>query len=500
MKGVSEPMLLGIDVGTSAVKVGLFTADGETAALAWRAYPVHAPRPGWAEQMPDDWWTAACGAIHEVLAAAETEQVAAVGLCGQTPGHVLVDASGRAVGPAIIWQDRRAEAEAAWLGKNVTAQQAREWVGLDSLADSTLPPARMLWLANHRPRDWARCAVVLQPKDYISLRLTGECATDIHSAFGLASGDAEAYIPAFFDLLGLDIGRLPLLQSPTAVLGEVTETASEETGLPVGTPVVVGTVDAWAEIIGCGGTEPGRAVDIAGTSEVVALVVDNFGREDGITGSRLFGNLGWLGGPTQAGGAALHWFADGFYDEAEGVLARLEADAASVQPGSDGLLFLPYLAGERAPIWDSAARGAFVGLTFGHTRAHCARAVYEGVAFSMRHILSLAERASGVTANALRVSGGGSRSALWNQIKADVTKKQVLRMDVPEAGALGAAMLASIGVGLYRDHRAAAAAMVRAHVAAEPNRERSLLYESSFVRYQSLYATLKDWFSGQSSE
>lgn len=495
MKGVSDPMLLGIDVGTSAVKVGLFTADSGAATLAWRAYPVHAPRPGWAEQMPDDWWTAACSAIHEVLATAEAGQVAAVGLCGQTSGHVLVDASGQAIGPAIIWQDRRAEAEAAWLGENVTPQQAREWVGLDSLADSALPPARLLWLQKHRPDEWARCTAVLQPKDYISLRLTGECATDIHSAFGLASGDAEAYIPAFFDLLGLDIGRLPPLRSPTAVLGEVTRKASEEAGLRIGTPVVVGTVDAWAEIIGCGGTEPGRAVDIAGTSEVVALVVDNCGRQEGIRGARLLGNLCWLGGPTQAGGGALQWFADGFYANTEGVLARLEADAASVQPGSDGLIFLPYLAGERAPIWNSAARGAFVGLTFGHTRAHCARAVYEGVAFSVRHILSLAEQASGVTANALRVSGGGSRSALWNQIKADVTKKQVLRMEVPEAGALGAAILASIGVGLYRDHRAAAAAMVRAHVAAEPNRERSLLYESLFSRYQSLYATLKDWFS-----
>jgi xylulokinase len=500
MKGLSSPLLLGIDVGTSAVKVGLFATDGRTVSLAWRAYATHTPHPGWAEQMPDDWWTAACSAIREALAETEAEQVAAVGLCGQTPGHALVDASGRAVGPAIIWQDRRAEAEAAWLGESVTAQQAQDWVGLDGLADSALPPARLLWLQKHRPDEWARCAAVLQPKDYISLRLTGEFATDPYSAFGLANADTEAYSPALFALLGVEMRLMPPLRSPTAVAGGVTQAASEQTGLPAGTPVVVGTVDAWAEIIGCGGAAPGRAVDIAGTSEVVALVADCPPEVQDITGSRLIGNLRWLGGPTQAGGGALRWFAEGFYpgtDSAES--GRLEADAASVQPGSDGLIFLPYLAGERAPIWDSAARGAFVGLTFRHTRAHCARAVYEGVAFAVRHILALAEQSSGLTADAVRVSGGGSRSALWNQIKADVTGKRVLEMEASEAGALGAAMLAAIGTGIHRDHEAATAAMVRAHVAAEPNPDHRLLYELSFARYQSLYAALKGWFSEPAS-
>lgn len=498
MKGGSNPMLLGIDVGTSAVKAGLFTTGGRPVSLVRRVYPLHQPQPHWAEQMPDDWWAATRGAVREALVEAATGQVVAVGLCGQTPGHVLVDGSGQALGPAIIWKDRRAQAEAAWLAENVTAGQARNWTGLDHLGDSALPPARLLWLAKHRPDDWARCVAILQPKDYISLRLTGEFATDMHSAFGLVGADAGEYDPALFSLLGVDLRRMPPLRSPTSFVGCVTQVASEETGLPAGTPVVVGTVDAWAEIIGCGGVAPGRAVDIAGTSEVVALITD-WPAAGYSMGSHLMGDLHWLGGPTQAGSGALRWFTDAFYPEIESAAAldRLESDAASVQPGCEGLVFLPYLAGERAPIWDSAARGAFAGLTFGHTRAHCARAVYEGVALAVRHILTLSEQASGLTADELRISGGGSRSVLWNQIKADVTGKRVLRMGVAEAGALGAAMLAAIGMGIHRNCKDAAAAMSHAHVAAEPDPSRRVLYDSLFARYQCLHAALQPWFAGQ---
>ena len=179
------PLLIGIDLGTSAVKVGLFDADGRPVALAREPYPLGTPRPGWAQQMPADWWAATCSALRWALARVDAARVAAIGLASQAPGQVLVDVGGAPLGPALIWQDRRASAEVAWLAERVTHAQAQAWTGLSSLADSALPPARLLWLATHRHDDWARCAAILQPKDYLHLRLTGEIATDVHSGFGL---------------------------------------------------------------------------------------------------------------------------------------------------------------------------------------------------------------------------------------------------------------------------------------------------------------------------
>jgi xylulokinase len=494
MNAGAKPLVLGIDLGTSAVKVGLFSLRGEPVAVARETYPLHAPRPGWAEQMPADWWAATCRAVRRALAETQCTRIVAVGLCGQTPGHVLVDSAGDALGPAITWQDRRAEQQAAWLAERVTEEQAQAWVGLRSLADSALPPARLKWLASERRDDWVHCQVILQPKDYLALRLTGACATDIHSGFALVDPEVRRYSDALLALLEVEGGRLPRLLKPTDIVGSVTSAAAEETGLPAGLPVATGTVDAWSEIIGCGGAADGRAADIAGTSEVVAVVTDRPVQGADITSSELIGGLHWLGGPTQAGGDALSWLARGFYaaTDADAVLARIEAEAASVEPGSDGLVFLPYLNGERAPIWDGQARAAFVGLTSAHGREHCARAVYEGVAFAVRHILAVCEEATGLRPEALRVSGGGSRSRFWNQIKADVTGMPVLQCEVAEAGALGAALLAAVAVGAHGNHASAAAEMVRILTRIEPNAALKSRYDDLFRIYRQLYPTLRE--------
>ncbi len=487
-------LLLGIDLGTSAVKAGLFTAGGRPVSLARRTYPLLTPHTGWAEQLPADWWAATCAALREVLAPADADAVAAIGLSGQAPGQVMVDAGGAALGPALIWQDRRADAEAAWLAEHVSPAQARAWTGLENLADSALPPARLRWLATHRVADWGRCVAVLQPKDYLHLRLTGEVATDLHSGFGLLDPATRRYHPALLSLLEVDARRLPPALEPTAIVGRVTHQAAGETGLAPGTPVVVGTIDAWCEIVGSGVSAPGQAVDVAGTSEVIALIGEVRTGVNGIFDSPLIGDLRWLGGPTQAGGGALVWLASGFYPDEAGRLDRLEAESAAIPPGAGGLLFLPYLAGERTPIWDERARGAFVGLTFGHTRAHCARAVYEGIALAVRHVLELCERAAGACAAELRVCGGGSRSALWNRIKADVIGRPVLQLEVAEAACLGAAMLAALGAGLYSGYRSAADAMVRPGSAIAPNPALRPLYDELFAAYVQLYPALRPTF------
>ena len=488
-------LLVGLDLGTSAVKVGLFDATGRLLRLARREYPLYTPRPGWAEQEPQEWWEATCTALREALAEVDAGQVAAVGLSGQTPGHVLVTADGTPLGRVIIWSDRRATAEAAWLARQVTPQQARDWTGYPFIAEATLPPARLLWLKAHRPDDWARCAAIVQPKDFIALRLTGRIATDRHSSFCLFNSQTGRYHPEYLELLGMEPDKMPPVLAPTEVVGHVRPEAATATGLAVGVPVVTGTIDAWCDIIGCGGIVPGRAVDVAGTSEVVALVTDGPAEGKGVFSSPLLEGLYWVGGPMQTGGGALLWLLRGFYREEAG-FAQLEDEASAVPPGAGGLLFLPYLRGERAPVWDETASGAFVGLTDRHTRAHCARAVYEGVAFAVQHVLSLAEGAAGLTATELRVCGGGSRSRFWNQLKADVTGKRVLELQVAETAVLGAAMWAAVSIGLYPDMGTAAGRMVRVKAELSPDFSLRSRYDELAALYQDLYSALQGTFAG----
>ena len=490
----SDHLFLGLDLGTSAVKVGLFDAAGRLLRLARREYPLYTPHPGWTEQEPLEWWEAARAALREVLDGADAGRIAAVGLSGQTPGHVLVAADGRSLGRAIVWSDRRAVAEAAWLAESITPQQARAWTGYPFISSATQPPARLLWLKAHRPDDWNRCAAIVQPKDFIAQQLTGHIATDVNSSFCLLHPETKRCHADYLALLGVEPEKMPPALSPTDVVGAVTPGAAALTGLPVGAPVVIGAIDAWCDIIGCGGVEPGCAVDIAGTSEVVALVTAQPVEGDGVFSSPLVEERHWIGGPMQMGGAALEWLARGFY-EGEPDFERIETEAASIVPGAEGLLFLPYLRGERAPIWDSEARGAFVGLTDRHTRAHCARAVYEGVAFTVRDVLERCLAAAEIRPEALRVSGGGARSAFWNQIKANVTGLTVQQMAVSDAACLGAAILAAGGVRGFDSLADAAVAMTHPAATFEPQTAHAAAYQTLFSLWRELYLALQPTFS-----
>ncbi len=489
-----KELFVGVDLGTSAVKVGLFDGAGQMLRLARRSYPLYTPRPGWAEQEPAEWWVATCSALQEATNSAGRGRIAAVGLSGQAPGHVLVTADGTALGRAMIWSDLRAGAEAAWLAEQVTPQQARALTGYRSLSSATQPPARLLWLKTHRADDWNRCAAAVQPKDYIALRLTGRIATDVNSGFCLLRPQTGDYDTDYLALLGLDLAKLPVALQPTEVVGLVRPDAAAVTGLPSGTPVVSGTIDAWCDIIGCGGVAPGCAVDVAGTSEVVALVTAQPVEGDGVYSSPLVEGLSWIGGPMQAGGAVLEWLARGFYNGEPGY-QRLEAEASVITPGAEGLLFLPYLRAERAPLWDDTIRAAFVGLTDHHTRSHCARAAYEGVAFAVADILERSVAAAGTTPETLRVSGGGARSPLWNQIKADVTGLRVQQMAVSDAACLGAAMLAAIGVGTWSGLADAAASMTHPAAFFDPRPTHTATMRTLFALWQTLCPALRTAFS-----
>jgi len=494
-------LFVGLDLGTSAVKVGLFDAAGHTLHLARAPYPLYTPQPRWVEQEPLDWWEAACAALRETVEGIAPNEIAAVGLSGQAPGHVLVTADGTPLGRAIIWSDQRAGAEAAWLAEHITPEQAREWTGSPSIADVTQPPARLLWLKSHRPEDWAHGAGVTQPKDWIALRLTGQIATDHQSGYCLSNPQTKRYHAEYLQTLGIATEKMPPLLAPTDIVGRVTVEAAAATGLQAGTPVVAGTIDAWCDIIGCGGASPGQAVDVSGTSEVIALISNHPLQEtaaaspqaSGVFGAHLLEDLYWVGGPMQGGGGTLLWWARGFYGE-QPDLQQLAGEASAMPLGADGLLFLPYLRGERAPVWDDRARGAFVGLTDRHTRAHCARAVYEGIAFAVRDILERSQVATGLCAETLHVSGGASRSTLWNQIKADVTGLTVQQGAVYDAACLGAAMLAAIGVRTYSGLAAAAAAMVHPSTVFVPEPVAVARYNELFGTWRQLYPALRSLF------
>jgi xylulokinase len=288
--------------------------------------------------------------------------------------------------------------------------------------------------------------------------------------------------------------KMPPVLEPTGVVGHVRPEAASATGLQPGVPVVTGTIDAWCDIIGCGGIAPGCAVDVTGTSEVVALVTERPVDGEGVLSAPLAEGRHWIGGPMQAGGAAIDWLARCFYGQEQPDFGLLEAEASAVAPGADGLLFLPYLQGERAPVWDPTARGAFVGLTDRHARAHCARAVYEGVAFAVRDLLERCRAAAGIGPETLRVSGGGSASAFWNQVKADVTGLPVQRVAVPDAACLGAALLAAVGVGAFGGLDEATEEMVRVGDIFEPVPAHVTRYEGLFAAWRRLYPALRPVF------
>jgi xylulokinase len=488
---VSE-YLIGLDLGTSALKAGLFTRTGALLNMQRESYALYSPRPGWAEQEPLDWWAAAVRALRALTADVSPAQIAAVGLAGQCPSHVLVDGRGEPLGRAIIWRDQRAVAEAEWIAARISPEQARAWTGSDHLGDAALPPARLRWLRAHRPEDWRRTRAILQPKDFLALRLTGEWATDRTSTFCLTSPADGRYCPEFFEMLEVPLEIMPPVLPALAVVGRVTPEAAQTTGLAAGTSVVIGTIDAHCEIIGGGGLVPGRAVDVAGTSEIVAISAAHHVSGGGVYATAVAEDAQFVCGPMQMGTEALRWLGRAFFAEgADGAgFAALEVEAALAPPGSQALIFLPYLDGERAPIWDARARGAFVGLTSAHGRAHCARAVYEGVAFAVRHVLEACEAAGRTQAEAVSVCGGGSRSAFWNQIKADVLNRPVWPAALAEAACLGAVMLAGVGVGLYGGLAEAAGAMARFGQPLAPRAGAAELYDRLFAVYRGLYPAL----------
>ena len=483
----SAQALITFDIGTSSCKGALYSvADGRQISERSAGYGIQRPAPLWVEQSPEDWWTAVQAVCRELLSSFPADQVIGVGLTGQVPTMVLVDRHGQAIAPAISWQDRRAEAEAVWLRQEIGAQQLASWLGLDLPIDAGWPPARLLWLSRQRRDLIDRTHKILMAKDYIGCQITGECFSDPWSSKGLIHLTTGAPPADYYRALGLPDSLAPRIFAPHAVVGEVTKLAAEQLGLNVGTPVVCGSSDAVCGMIGTGAVGIGRAAfNLTGTSEMI-------GRAGGQpTDGLLFipasvtGGSPILYGPTQSGGDSLVWFAEFSGQPFEAVMAA----AAEAPPGADGVVFLPYLAGERAPIWDSKARGAFLGLLRPHTFAAGGRAVMEGVAMSVRHVLETAGVEYGADLP-LRIAGGSARSAAWNQIRADVTGLNVEIVEQGGAVTLGAALLAALGVGRFPD-LGAAGALVRIQETVTPRLEYESVYAERYDLFRKAYQALR---------
>ncbi|HEY3267976.1 MAG TPA: xylulokinase [Armatimonadota bacterium] len=486
-------MILGLDIGTSGVKGIALRQDGSVAASATREYPLSTPRPGWAEQDPEAWWRGTVAVIRQLLPIAGAEGISAIGLTGQMHGAVFLDRQANVIRPAILWCDQRTEAEAKELTRRVGEEQLRRITANPALTGFQAP--KLLWLRNHEPERFGRVAHVLLPKDYIRYRLSSEFISDVSDASGTTLFDVpqRKWSKQIMGDLDLPPEWFPkVVESPEAA-GTVSRSAEAETGLRAGTFIAGGGGDQAAGAVGAGIVKPGVVSSTVGTSGVVFAYADKpwIDPEGRIhTFCHAVPKAWHVMGVILSAGGALRWLRDtlGYPSYAE-----LTADAASVPPGCDGLVFLPYLSGERTPHKDSNARGVFFGLSLSHTRAHMGRAVMEGVAFALMDSFAIF-RELNVPLEEVRAAGGGARSDLWLQMQADITGLPHSRLNVDEGPAYGAAILAGVGSGQFDSVPDATDRFIRPVSSVEPNPANGRRYADAYALYRSLYRQLQSEF------
>jgi len=488
-------VVVGLDVSTTGAKALVVDERGQVLASETTPLALSTPHPLWSEQQPEDWWRATAASIRRVLtfSGVDAARVAAVGLTGQMHGLVLLDPEGRVLRPAILWNDQRTAAECDEIRRRIGRERLVEITGNDALTGFTLP--KLLWVQQHEPEIYRRARWMLLPKDYVRFRLTGAMAMDKADGSGTLLFDLARrdWSPEVARAVGVPLDWLPPTYEGPEVTGRVSAEAAQGTGLAAGTPVVAGGGDQAAGAVGAGAVEPGIVAVTMGTSGVVFAATDRPAIEPG---ARLHafchavpGRWHLMGVMLSAAGS-LQWYRDTL---APGVsFDALVEEAGAAPVGADGLLFLPYLTGERTPHADPLARGAFVGLTRRQSRAHLTRAVLEGVAFGLRDSFDLV--AAQVPVAVVRVAGGGAKSALWRRILASVLGVRVARVTSTEGAAFGAALLAGVGAGLWPDVPAACARTVAETGSDDPDPAWSAVYSRLHVIYRGLYPALTTTF------
>jgi xylulokinase len=488
--------VLGIDVSTTATKAVLIDEAGAVVGIGNAEYSYDIPHPLWSEQDPELWWTGAIAATRSVLASTGVpgDDIAAIGLTGQMHGAVLLDAADAVLRPAILWNDQRTAAECDTIRAAVGPKRLIELTGNDALTGFTAP--KLVWVRDHEPETWRRIAHILLPKDFVRLRLTGEHAIDKADGSGTILFDLAArdWSDEVLAALRIDRRLLPATHEGPEPTGAVSASAAAATGLRAGTPVVAGGGDQAANAVGVGVISPGTVALSLGTSGVIFAasdepIIEPAGRVHAFCHA-LPGRWHLMSVMLSAAGS-LRWFRDAL---APGVgFGELAGTASEVPVGSDGLLFLPYLSGERSPHADPLARGAFVGLTTGHERRHLTRAVLEGVAFGLRDGLDQMIAAGMPRPVQIRASGGGIASPVWRQILADVLDAEIATVDTTEGAAFGAALLATVAAGWFPSVDDAVGASVTATPMAAPGPDVAR-YREVHARYRELYPALAPTF------
>src|SRR3954451_1663700 len=498
-------MLLGIDVGTGGTRALLIDEAGRVLASRTADHqPFTSPHTGWAEQDPPDWWGACRESVRQVLShvPASNSNIAAVGFSGQMHGAVLLDGDGKPLRPALIWCDQRTAEEARELTDHVGEQRLIAWTCNPALTNFTL--TKLLWVRKHEPHLFQRFRMLQLPKDYVRFRLTGEYAMDMADASGTLLLDVanRRWSSEMTNAADIPVGVLPKLFESCEVCGKVSKEGAEATGLKIGTPVVVGAGDQAAGAVGLGVVTPGAVHATIGTSGVVFATTDRpaldpRGRLH--TFCHAIPDRWHVMGVTQAAGLSLRWLRDVWQGGSGVSYDALTREAAATPPGADGMLWAPYLMGERTPHLDPHIRGALVGLAAHHTRGHVVRAVLEGVAFSLRDTFAIFSELQ-IPVERIRLGGGGARSPLWRQIQADVYRHDVETVKADEGAAFGAAVLAGVGVGIWATVDEACDALVHTAQRVMPDPNTANVMNERYAAFTRVYPGLKGMNVGGSDQ
>lgn len=493
--------LLGIDIGTSACKIAVFEPNGNVVASANGDYHVYYPKPGWAEQNPEEWWSAVCHAVKEVLEKGKIDpsDIVGVGIDGQSWSAIPVDKEGNVLANTPIWMDTRSDEICQELDAKIGAHNIFELCGNPLQPSYTSP--KILWYKKHMPNVYNNAYKVLQSNSYIALKLSGEMTQELSQGYGLHCFNMRTgqWDETMCKEMGIRPDLLPDIYPSHAVVGKVTEKAARECGLKVGTPVVAGALDAACGTLGAGVIHPGETQEQGGQAGGMSICTDTYKADERLILSYHAIPGHWLlQGGTVGGGGVMRWlereFAD--YEREEGKrtgrssLELFNDIAQKVAPGCDGTIFLPYMAGERSPIWNPNAKGVFYGLDYSKTKGHMIRAGMEGVALALKHNLEVAKEA-GADVSVLRSMGGSANSLLWTQIKSDVTGKPIIVPSSDTATTLGAVILAGVGVGVYKDFEEAVNTTVVNKRSHEPNKENFTVYQKNYETYLQIYEGLK---------
>jgi len=499
---MGETYLLGIDIGTSGCKIVFFRKDGTVAASGTGSYQVFYPHPGWAEQNPDDWYFASCRVIRDLMKEKNIlpSEVAGVGIDGQSWSAIPIDKEGNVLAPTPIWMDTRAADICKRENDRIGRDRIFEVAG-NSLQPTYTTP-KILWFKETQPEMYRKIYKILQSNSFIAYRLTGICSQDISQGYGLHCFNARTgkWDPEMCRLFGIPEDFLSEIHPCHERIGSVTEKASRETGLLAGTPVAAGGLDACCGTLGAGVLSEGETQEQGGQAGGMSICCETYTADPRLVLSYHVVPDRWLlQGATVGGGGVMRWMEKQFGDyerEISGTcgkssLTQFNEEAEKISAGSDGVVFLPYMSGERSPVWDPDAKGVFYGLDYSKTKAHLIRASMEGVAFALRHNLEIAEQ-DGAKVKELRAMGGSANSVLWTQIKSDITGKPITVPSSDTATTLGAAILAGVGIGFYDSFEEAVALTVQTKRRHEPDLSKKDIYERNYRIYRELYENLKD--------